>query len=172
MLGTGVLLFFKFLSMLIGKGILKGLYLLILFVYVIGIFEQGKEGGELVYTYGSNVEQVKTLDDKIFDLEEALEEAEEKVEPAQEENAPSEPESSPAAVETAPEEATPAPVEAVKESVEASSMQSISEQEPMEEAAVESMNETVESVKTIVEEEAIKVQRMPEEMVQPQIATH
>ena len=41
-------------------------------------FNQGKEGGELVYEHGLNVQAVKTLDDKIFDLEEALEEANEK----------------------------------------------------------------------------------------------
>jgi len=170
MLGTGVLLFFKLLSMLISKGLMKILYLLILIVYVVGVFEQGKEGGELVYKYGANVEQVKTLDDKIFDLEEALEEASEKAEPVQEESAPTVPESAPATVETPSVETTsaaelPAPAESVIEPAEVQPTQTV----PVPQA-VEA--ETVETVKTKVEEEVIKVQRMPEEMVQPKIPTH
>ncbi len=53
---------------------MKALYLLVLIVFVAGIFKQGQEGGELVYKYGMNVEQVKTLDDELFDLKEELEE--------------------------------------------------------------------------------------------------
>jgi len=166
MLGTGVLLFFKLLSMLTSKGIMKALYLLLLIVYVVGIFEQGKEGGELVYTHGANVEQVKVLDDKIFDLEEALEEATEKTEAVTQEGAPEEPVLTPAA-----EAAMSAPTEAVVEPVEVAPIQTIHESKPVE-TTVESLNETVESLKIEVEEEAIKVQRMPEEMVQPEIATH
>lgn len=166
MLGTGVLLFFKLLSMLASKGIMKALYLLLLIVYVVGIFEQGKEGGELVYKHGANVEKVKVLDDKIFDLEEALEEASEKTESDAKESSASEPEATPA-----PEAAIPAPTESVTEPVEVAPLQTPSEPEAVE-TSVETVNETVESVKTDVEEEAIKIQRMPEEMVQPEIATH
>ena len=79
MLASFVLLLFKILSMVSVKGIMKGLYLLVLIVFVAGIFEQGEEGGELVYEHGVNVEKVKVLDDKIFDLEEALEEARRRV---------------------------------------------------------------------------------------------
>ena len=166
MLGTGVLLFFKLLSMLASKGIMKALYLLLLIVYVVGIFEQGKEGGELVYKHGANVEKVKVLDDKIFDLEEALEEASEKTESDAKESSASEPEATPA-----PEAAILAPIESVTEPVEVAPLQTPSEPEAVE-TSVETVNETVESVKTDVEEEAIKIQRMPEEMVQPEIATH
>jgi uncharacterized membrane protein len=152
MLASGVLLLLKLLAMLAGKGILKGLYLLVLIAFVVGIFEQGKEGGELVYKYGMNVEQVKTLDDKIFDLEEALEEAAEKTETVKEESAPSETEVTPepTAPVTLPEETTPVetmPVETIKETV-------------------------TETVETKVEEAVIKVEGMPEEMVQPQIPMH
>jgi uncharacterized membrane protein len=159
MLGTGVLLFFKLLSMIANRGIMKALYLLLLIVYVVGIFEQGKEGGELVYKHGANVAQVKILDDKIFDLEEALEEATEKSEAATQESAPAEP------------EAVPAPIDSVTEPVEVLPTQTLPESKPVE-TTIETVDEVVESVKTNVEEEAIKVQRMPEEMVQPQIATH
>jgi uncharacterized membrane protein len=153
MLGTGVLLFFKLLSMLMDKAIVRVLYLLLLIVYVVGIFEQGKEGGELVYKYGVNVEQVKTLDDKIFDLEEALEEATEKTEAVKEESAPTEPEATPAAVEILPTPSVPAAT-------------------PVETTPVETVKETAETVKTKVEEEVIKTGDKYEEMVQPQIATH
>ena len=156
MLASGVLLFFKLLSMLTDKGLIRGLYILILAVFVAGVLDQGKEGGELVYKYGMNVEQVKTLDDKIFDLEEALEEAVEKAEAVKEESAPVAP------------EAIPAPTESVTAPVETSP-----EQKPVEIAPVETMQETAaESVKTKIEEKVIEVEGMPEEMPQPQIATH
>ena len=152
MLASGILLFFKLLSMLSVKGIMKGLYFLVLIVYVVGIFEQGKEGGELVYEYGLNVEQVKALDDKVFELEEALEEAQESV--------PEEP------------EAVPAPSESVTVPVETSPAQTVPEMTPVETTPVEAIKETAETVKTEVEEEVLKVEEKYEEMVQPQIATH
>ena len=74
LLGSAVLLFLKLLAMT-GNKILKILYIIALIGFVVVIFKQGKEGGELVYNHGLNVQAVKTLDDKIFDLEEALEEA-------------------------------------------------------------------------------------------------
>lgn len=74
LLGSGVVLFFKFLFSVTGNGILRLLYLIVLIVFVAGIFKQGQEGGELVYEYGLNVEQVQTLDDELFDVKEELEE--------------------------------------------------------------------------------------------------
>ena len=153
MLASGVLLFFKLLSMLSAKGIMKGLYFLVLIIFVAGIFEQGEHGGELVYKYGMNVEKVKTLDDKIFDLEEALEEAEEEIEAVKKESA--------APVEA---EVIPAPNESVTAPVETSPVQT-----PVETTPVETIEETV---KTKVEETEVKVGERYEEMVQPQIATH
>jgi len=177
MLGTGVLLFFKLLSMLISKGVMKAFYLLLLIVYVVGVFEQGKEGGELVYKYGANVEQVKSLDDKIFDLEEALEEAAEKTETVKEESAPAEPKPAPAAVETpvaetASEATIPVPTENVTEPDVTVPSAATPEPELPKTEHDKILNEAVETLKTEVEEEVIKVQRMPEEMVQPKIATH
>lgn len=75
LLGSGIILFFKFLAMT-GNKALKALYILVLIAFVIALFKQGEEGGELVYEHGLNVEQVKTLDDEIFDLKDALEDAE------------------------------------------------------------------------------------------------
>jgi len=148
MLASGVVLFFKLLSMLTAKGIIKALYILILIAFVAGIFEQGEEGGELVYKYGMNVEQVKTLDDKVFELEEALEEVTVETEVTVE-------------VEKTEVINLPTPAESIKT--------------PVETTPVEAVVETVtESVKTEVKEkvEVLQVEGMPEEMVQPQIATH
>jgi len=77
MFASVVVLIFKIFSIILSKGVAKGFYLLILILFVIGIFNQGKEGGELVYEFGANVEKVKELDDELFDTKEALEELEE-----------------------------------------------------------------------------------------------
>ncbi len=153
MLASSVVLLFKLLSMITGNAIIRGLYILILITFVAGIFEQGKEGGELVYKYGMNVEKVKILDDKIFELEEELEEATEKIE------VPTEVEKTEAVkVDIVPEppvEATP--IEAIKET-------------QTESAEIKAQEEIVPAVKEKVE--ASQVESMPEEMVQPEIATH
>ena len=73
LIGTVIVLFFKLLAMT-GKGILKFLFFIVLLGLIAGTFKQGKDGGELVYEYGANIERVKTLDDELFDVQEALEE--------------------------------------------------------------------------------------------------
>jgi len=153
MLASGVVLFFKLLAMITGKGIIKVLYLLILIAFVAGIFEQGKEGGELVYKYGMNVEQVKVLDDELFDLKEELEEATEKTE---------------VSIEVEKKE-TVVEVDAVSETSEGTTPV-----EMIQERVTESVKMKVEEVAPAVKEtvETLKVEGMPEEMVQPEIATH
>jgi len=74
---SGVVLVFKLLSTLIKKGLMKGLYLLILTLFAVGILKQGHEGGELVYTHGVNVEKVQNVENEIDDLKEELEELQE-----------------------------------------------------------------------------------------------
>jgi len=69
-----IVLIFKLLSVMIKRGVVKGLYFLILILFVAGILKQGKEGGELVYKYGANVERVAEMDSTIFDLKEELDE--------------------------------------------------------------------------------------------------
>ncbi len=159
LLGSVVVFFFKFLSAVTGNGVMKFLYLSVLIIFVAGIFKQGQEGGELVYKYGMNVEQVKTLDDELFDLKEELEELEEELTPKVEKN---EPVPIPAAIETPevktvpevpavqiPEETIPTPVETLRTDIK--------------EEVLPIMKETVET---------LQVEGMPEEMIQPQIATH
>jgi len=77
LLGTLLLLFFKLLAMT-GKKFLKVLFFIALLGFIVLTFKQGQEGGELVYTYGANVERVKNIDDKLFDAQEALEDSQEK----------------------------------------------------------------------------------------------
>lgn len=77
--GSAVLLFFKLLAMT-GKGFFKFLFFVVLIGFIAVTLKQGKEGGELVYKYGANVEKVKALDDELFDVKEELEELEEESE--------------------------------------------------------------------------------------------
>ena len=67
MLASVVVVLFKLLSSLVQRGLMKAVYLLVLIVFVAGILKQGKEGGELVYTHGTNVKIVKIKDDELFD---------------------------------------------------------------------------------------------------------
>ncbi len=77
MLMSMIVVVFKLLSSIIKRGLMKGLYLLILVLFVAGILKQGKDGGELVYEYGVNVQKVQELDSELDDLKEEIEELEE-----------------------------------------------------------------------------------------------
>jgi len=199
MLASAVLLFFKLLSMLAG-GFMKTLYLLVLIAFVAGIFKQGTEGGELVYKYGMNVEQVKVLDDELFDVKEELEEANEELEEAagttkvSVETVKSEtievapeapaaqevPEKAPAETTTVPEVVPETVTESVKTEVPVETVKSdIAEVVSAETTAPEIVTENIkmevsEVVPPAVQEkvETLQVEGMPEEMVQPEIATH
>jgi uncharacterized membrane protein len=77
LLGSAVVLFFKLLAMT-GSKLLKALYMIILIVFLVLLFKQGEEGGELVYEHGLNVKKVQELDNALFDLNEEKEEVKEK----------------------------------------------------------------------------------------------
>lgn len=168
LLASVVVLLFKLLSAAISSGIMKSLYILVLIAFVLGIFNQGKDGGELVYEHGMNVAQVKTLDDKVFDLEEALEEAKEKM--VQSEKKPEEtvpPQPVPEVIkEETPEETTP--VETIDTTV----------QQVTQEVTEAVKIEVAEDVKIEVQEESlpytepVQVESMPEAVQQVQIPTH
>jgi len=81
MFASVIVLLFKLLSVMISRGLMKALYLLILILFVAGILKQGKDGGELVYQYGANVERVADMDSELFDLKEELEELKEETKP-------------------------------------------------------------------------------------------
>jgi len=185
MLASAVVLVFKLLSAMISRGLMKALYLLVLVLFVVGILKQGKEGGELVYKYGANVKIVKTMDDKMFEMQDELDDyiAEEKE--AEEEAAAAE------AAKTAVSEEKEAPVvvEAKETPTEATPAATEVKEEAPTEATVETttapVETAVESVKTEVKEaseeavaevkekvEEIKVEVIPQETETPQIATH
>ncbi len=147
MLASWVVLLFKVLSMITDKSVIRAIYVVILIVFVAGIFEQGEEGGELVYKHGLNVEQVKVLDDELFDVQEELDET---IDELDEMKASAEAES--------------------EETTETNTTQA----GPNTAAETTSVEAITESVETEVKEagEPLQVEGMPEEMVQPEIATH
>lgn len=66
-----VVLAFKMLSALIKRGMMKILYFLVLLVFIVGVLKQGKDGGELVYEFGANVERaVADSDSELHEKEE------------------------------------------------------------------------------------------------------
>jgi len=167
MLASVVVLVFKLLSAMISRGLMKALYLLVLILFVAGILKQGKEGGELVYKYGVNVEKVQELDSELFDDKEELEEL-------QEENKPTEAEEKEAAAATeakeAPAEAVPATTEVKEDPAEAAPVTTTA---PVKAVAESVKTEVKESAEAIVEKaEGVKVEVIPQEVEKPQIATH
>ncbi|MCB4744806.1 MAG: hypothetical protein LGB07_04020 [Sulfurovum sp.] len=80
MLLSMVLVVSKIFFMTISKRFVTILYPLILILFVVGILKQGKDGGELVYEYGANVERVADLDSELFDAKEELDELKEESE--------------------------------------------------------------------------------------------
>jgi len=182
MLASGVVLLFKLLSAMIHRGLMKGLFLLILIVFVAGILKQGKEGGELVYTHGANVKIVKTMDDEMFDLKDELEdykaeekEAEEEAAAKLEKEAAAKEESTSKApaTETVEEKSV---TEAVNETAEATTEAVKEKAEEVQEkaadtveSATEKVEEKAEEVKEAVEETAAKVEASTEEAVSPAV---
>ncbi len=167
MLASAVVLVFKLLSAMINRGLMKALYLLVLILFVAGILKQGKEGGELVYKYGVNVEKVQELDSELFDVKEELEELEEANKPAEAEEKEAPAEATEAAGETkeTPAEAAPAAAEVKEDPAEAEAVT-----ENVETAVKEASEEAVAEVKEKIEE--VKVEVIPQEVEKPEIATH
>ena len=145
MLFSGVVVLFKLFSAMARKGLVKAIYLLVLIVFVAGILKQGKDGGELVYEYGANVERVKALDDELFDCKDELSDAEDELKDA----AQSEKSSSAPTKETAVSETTPASdTTATTESkVNSSSEDSSTSAKDLPENAIEKVDSEPEAVK-------------------------
>jgi len=168
MLASAVVLVFKLLSVMISRGLMKGLYLLVLILFVAGILKQGKEGGELVYKYGVNVEKVQELDSELFDVKEELEElqaenektpvtkAVEAVKEATEEVKQNVSESADAAKEKAAE---------ISETIKA-------EASEMKEKVEEKIEEVKAELNASVPQSGSAVEIVPSEMPQPEVVTH
>ena len=155
-IASAVLVVFKMLSALIRTGLLKAMYLLVLIVFTIGVIKQGKDGGELVYEYGANVERVADLDSELFDVKEELDEAKEAAKKALEKSAQAVEEVKESAAETVKEAAKKA--EEVKEEV-APVTQAVEEKA---QEAVETVKKNVEKVQEVVTEATDAVEAKPE----------
>ena len=179
MLASGVVLVFKLLSSMIQRGLMKALYLFVLIFFVVGILKQGKEGGELVYKHGANVQIVKVKDDALFDCQDDLsdyvaeeKEAEEEAKKAKDAETAKKTEEAKTTEEAPKAEA----VEAKKEEVttEAPAVTEApaatkSEAAPTETPAVETAASETEAPAT-EKVEVEKVTEAPE--AQPEVATH
>ncbi len=106
LLGGGVWLF-KLLSVLIRHKALKLFYLLLLLLLIGGLFEQGEEGGKLVYEHGANVQKAKLLDDKVFDLEDKIDDLQTKIKSLEGKAAASSTQTTQAAVQASSPTTTP-----------------------------------------------------------------
>ena len=158
--GSVVVLFFKLLAMT-GKGFFKFLFFIVLMVFIAVTFKQGKDGGELVYEYGANIERVKTLDDELFDAKEALEELEEKpststVEVKKEEPTPTE--NVPQKEETVATEVAPA--ETTTPQSENATVENLldSAKKEMQEASQQALEKVKDTVESAVEAPATTVE--------------
>lgn len=69
---------FKLIAIGIKKRAATIIYLVIVLAFIGAILKQGRDGGELVYEYGANVEAVSKYDDKVMDLEDKIDELKEK----------------------------------------------------------------------------------------------
>jgi len=67
LLVSGVLLIMKLLSSFTGYSVVKFLYFVVLVALIALTLKQGEEGGELVYEYGVNVQEVQLLKEKLSD---------------------------------------------------------------------------------------------------------
>jgi len=58
---SGLLMLFKLFSVLIRKTAIRVLFFLVLIVFTVAVFNEGKKGGALVYQYGVNVKSVPAI---------------------------------------------------------------------------------------------------------------
>ncbi len=70
--GSSLLLVFKILSMATKAIFLRILFVLILLGFTAGSLYQGKEGGELVYKHGANVQAIVSLDEQVSNLQDDM----------------------------------------------------------------------------------------------------
>ena len=170
MLASAVVVVFKLLSAMIQKGLMKLLYLLILVLFVAGILKQGKDGGELVYEYGANVERVKDLDDELFDAKEELEELKEEM-ASTSEKAQKRVEEVKEAVSKAASEAAEKTSEAV-ESVKEDAKEAVKAAEEKGAEVMEAAKAKAAEIKENIAPSAPEIEKVPQAAEQPEVATH
>jgi len=165
-----VVLFFKLLSAMIKRGMMKALFLLVLVVFVAGILKQGKDGGELVYEHGANVERVTDLDSELFDAKEELDELKEEMKSTSE-KAAEEVETVKEAVSKAVDTATKKTSEAV-ESVKESTAEAAKTVEEKSSELMDAAKEKAAEVKEQIVPETSEIEKVPQAEEQPDVATH
>jgi len=156
MFASVVVLIFKLLSVMIGRGLVKALYLLILILFVAGILKQGRDGGELVYQYGANVERVSDMDSEIFDLKEELDEMKEKAKPVAEKV-----EEKAAEVKKAVSEAATDVAEKASKAVESAKESAAETVETVKEKSTEAMEAVKEKAAEVISPEAAVTEKAP-----------
>jgi len=165
-----VVLVFKLLSAMIKRGLMKALFLLVLVVFVAGILKQGKDGGELVYEHGANVERVADLDSELFDAKEELDELKEEMESTSE-KAAEQVEAVKEAVSKAVDTATQKTSEVV-ESVKESTAEAAKAVEEKSAELMEAAKEKAAEVKEQVAPAAPEIEKVPQAQEEPEVATH
>ena len=70
--GAAAIFVLKLIFAAISSRIAKIIFTIILAVFVGFALKQGKDGGELVYKYGANVQAISSMDDKVMELEDEL----------------------------------------------------------------------------------------------------
>ncbi|BAF70345.1 DUF2231 domain-containing protein [Nitratiruptor sp. SB155-2] len=109
--GITILFILKLIIAAINNKIAKIVFTLLVAIFVGFALKQGKDGGELVYKYGANVQAVSAMDDKIMELEDELDSCKSELEKAKETKpAPTQPQpaaAAPKAEENAPKQTTP-----------------------------------------------------------------
>ncbi len=86
---SAILLLFKLLAIAVKRREITGIFTVLLLAFIGVTLKQGKDGGELVYEFGANVEAVSKLDDKIMELEDSIDELKEKLKECEQKSAAS-----------------------------------------------------------------------------------
>ncbi|WP_456453248.1 DUF2231 domain-containing protein [Hydrogenimonas sp.] len=142
--GIGVLYILKILAMLVKRPWARDMFIAFLLIFVGVMFKQGKDGGELVYEYGVNVEPVTKLQDRIDEMEYDIDDLKEELKKAKAAAA------APAASEASAQEAPAAEAPAAPESPAASETpveaahEAVQEAEQSAQEAAESAHEAAE----------------------------
>jgi len=82
--GIAALFIIKVITMAMSSTLARAFFVVLLALFIGFTFKQGKDGGELVYSYGANVKIVKAMDDKIFEFEDKLDSTKEELQKCQE----------------------------------------------------------------------------------------
>lgn len=155
LLVSGLLLIMKLLSSLTGYSVVKFLYFVVLVALIALTLKQGEEGGELVYEYGVNVQEVQLLKERLSDTNHQVKPLPKDDTQAQTLKVATPPlaTTTPTAVDTTPASLMSMP--------KVPSLKSLPTLEQEKFKSLDESNQTL-----------LDADGMPKEMIQPKIATH